>query len=100
MEINEEKQTVLESFIGGGQQLRPDSYKKGTIMQFHVKEYTEQKTEYGTRYDFTVIDDTDEYVLSSWAILSKKKFKPSDIVGKNIQITAKDEKKFILEVMP
>ena len=66
-----------------------------------VKNYAIIETEWGKRIDFTVCDDWQESILSSWRIISKKRYKPVDLVGLTISLTpiGTDGRKTLLEVI-
>ena len=80
--------------IGGLLQLRPPI---DATLKYKVTDVTGVTTEYGTRWDYNIQDDLGEWILSSWAFVSKKKFKPKDIIGLTIILKPYNEKKFLLE---
>jgi len=84
--------------IGGMPYIRILPTETKTKRQFEVKSFEIVATEWGKRWDYTLCDDTDEYLLSSWNIASRKKFKPDDLIGKTIKISPLSEKKVLLEL--
>lgn len=83
-----EEQTNLESFeIGGNaaQILKPETV--GKVLEYTVKNYTIEETEYGKRVDFIVCDDFAEWKVGHWNLISKERFKPLALIGKKVRLT-------------
>ena len=60
------------------------------------------KTQWGTRVDYIIESislESQQYKLSSWNFVTKDKFKPIDLIGKNIELTKYVKKKCILKVL-
>ena len=80
--ISVEDINVLE--IGGARNL--DISKVVKSETYTVTNVTGKKTEWGLRVDFTIRNDYDEFILSSWNIVTSKKIKPMELLGKKIVI--------------
>jgi len=93
MEIKQTNVVPQEMEIGGLQRLDIDSLQIGQIVKYKIVACEVRATEWGDRVDFTIQDDYGQWILSSWNIASKKRFKPSEILGKEFAFTKKNEKK-------
>jgi len=70
-----------------------------TKPQFYlVESATAVATRWGSRVDFQVSDKAgNRYKLSSWAFVSKQRIKPTELIGKQITLSPKTDKKIFLE---
>ena len=93
MEIKQTNVVPEEIEIGGLQRLDIDSLQIGQIVKYKVVSYEMRETEWGPRVDFVIQDDHAQWILSSWNLSSKKRFKPSEIIGKEFVFNKKNEKK-------
>ena len=93
MEIKQTNVMPEEMEIGGLQRIDIESLTIGQIVKYKIVSFEILKTEWGDRVDFVIQDDYGQWILSSWNIASKKRFKPSEVVGKDCIFTKKNEKK-------
>jgi len=95
--IDQTNVTPEEIEIGGLQTIDITCEHKKLL----VKSYAVIETEWGKRVDFTVCDDWQEMILSSWRIVSKKRYKPVDLIGLSIKLSpiGDDGKKTLLEII-
>ena len=93
MEIKQTNVIPEEIEIGGLQRLDIDSLQIGQMVQYEVVSYELRDTEWGKRVDFVIQDQYAQWILSSWNISSKKRFKPAEVVGKVCLFTKKTDKK-------
>lgn len=81
-------------FIENGIKSRVYEVKSFKGAYLWTKPGTQQTNE---RFEWYIVDmKGDEYVLSSWAFITKEVFTPLSLVGKTIVLSAKDEKRCIL----
>lgn len=90
--------------IGGNfvKRFRPSEFREQGIKQkvFTVKSYKGSvDTQWGPRAEWVMTDDYDDFVLTSWAFVSEKKFSAVSLVGKRIKLEAKDDKRVILHIL-
>lgn len=100
-----DKQVIQEEIIS------LDSVKDvGGLQNLRVKDVTEsftalivnataKKTQWGDRVDYE-LEGQDGYghIMSSWIFMSKKRYKPSELIGQKIKLSPYSEKKLLLEV--
>jgi len=84
--------------IGGVAGLRVDDIE--STFTAKVLSATAKKTQWGNRVDYYV-EGSDGYghIVSSWIFVSKKKFKPSELINKVIKLSPYNEKKLLLELV-
>lgn len=84
--------------FGGARRLQLDSIT--TLCKYVVSNVIAVKTKWGIRTDFTLVDGLGEVILSDWNVITKKRMKPLDLVGKHISIEpSRDTKKVIMNVL-
>lgn len=102
--IPEVTYTAEDLEYGGNyvQRFNPADFISSGIKQkvFTVKSFKGNAvTEWGKRGEWIITDDYDEFLLSSWAFITKEKVTSQGMVGKRIKLMAKDDRKVILEYL-
>lgn len=111
MEKNEKLDETLESlpeelYIGGNAFMRifPDEFAEKEQRNYKITGIKNivNTADYGVRFDYVITNGFEEFVISSWAIMCKEKYKPQDLVGKQVELTLlkKDSKKLLMEYVP
>jgi len=87
-----ETENAKEELVGGYQIFDPAAVVKP--FEWKVIEYEKKKTEWGTRFDFVGVDSAGfDVTISSWALVSRHKMKPSDMINKTFMVYPLNEKK-------
>lgn len=95
----EEVHLNLEDFeIGGARRIDLRNIDKSCKFKVESAELIE--TKWGGRVDFHIKDEYDHFILSSWNIITPKKIRANDLVGKTILVApTANEKKVSLLVL-
>ena len=95
------EEEMIEQFeLGGNAAQWLDVASITKPMKYLVKEYSIDKTEWGNRA--TIIMQNaygDEFCITSWNLVNKKKIKIDSIIGKQIELKPFNEKKVLFEVL-
>jgi len=84
--------------IGGEYFSRLDVEMIKVPTKFKVESATAKVTTWGNRIDFVISDGAFKYTLSSWNFVSKNKFKPLELINKDIFLKPYNKKKLMLEI--
>lgn len=98
-----ETKDISETLVSENLEIGGDAYKNIFVedvtqpLTYSVKSFEVIKTQWGDRIDFILVGSHDEWKISSWAFVCKRKFKPVDLIGKQIRLSPHSEKKLLLE---
>ena len=79
--------------------LYPDSFDKTTIKTYTIDNIEIEETKWGNRAKFEISNADGEWQITSWNLVIPKggKFKPSELIGKQMQLAYKTDKKLACE---
>lgn len=98
MEIKEEAIKYENVMVGGMSFIKPSDVPKTFKIEGTITNVEPVQTDWGTRYEFIIVgDDGNEYPISSWNFLSRRRYSALEMINSRIVLKAYNDKKFLLE---